>query len=572
MVLQGVTSTRASLRASAAMFVILAALVCLGIYQLQPLHARPVSSGATAFSTERALADLQVIARQPHPVGSPENALVRDYIVSQLQQLGLTVEVQTATSSRTIRGTTRTAEVQNIIARLPGTQPGRSVALAAHYDSVEGGAGASDDGVAVAMMLETARVLRAGPPLRNDVLFIFTDGEERGLLGAKVFVDQHPVAQTIGAVLNFEARGTTGPSYLFETGNGNGWLISEFAQAVPAPIGFSFTDAIYRVLPNNTDFTEFRRGGINGLNFAFIDGFVNYHTPRDDLAHVETRSLEHHASYGLSLAQRLGNQDLTTTDANNVIYFSLLGSFMLYYPESWAILLTALLGIVFVGVLVLGLRRKRLTLRGMALGAGAFLLVLGVTVGAIFLIVFLLPFIHNGRLMLPQGATYNSHIYAISFVVLALALISAFYAWFSRRIRWHDLTIGAWLWWLIFLVLTTIYLPGLSYVFLWPLLFGLIALAGLFLLPEEWRGLSPYLLLLLPAVVGILMVTPLIYGLFIALGINLYPVVGVFVTLLLGLLLPHIHLMSQSLRKWLPIGSAIIALGLILFAALTAGV
>ena len=43
-------------------------------------------------------------------------------------------------------------------------------------------------------MLETGLGLASTRPLRNDVVMIFTDGEEAGLLGASSFVAEHPLA------------------------------------------------------------------------------------------------------------------------------------------------------------------------------------------------------------------------------------------------------------------------------------------------------------------------------------------------------------------------------------------
>ena len=95
----------------------------------------------------------------------------------------------------------------------PGRDGQRQGALLmAHYDSVPNSPGASDDGAAVASLLETLRALRGGPRLKNDVIFLFTDGEEVALLGSKAFVEEHPWARDVGLVLNFEARGYTGPS------------------------------------------------------------------------------------------------------------------------------------------------------------------------------------------------------------------------------------------------------------------------------------------------------------------------------------------------------------------------
>ncbi len=106
--------------------------------------------------------------------------------------------------------------------------------------------------------------------MRNDVIFLLTDGEELGLLGAAAFVNEHPWAKDVGVALNFEARGTGGPVRMFETSEQNGWLIRRFAQAAPYPRTDSISYEIYRSLPNDTDLTVFKRHGYAGLNFAFI--------------------------------------------------------------------------------------------------------------------------------------------------------------------------------------------------------------------------------------------------------------------------------------------------------------
>ena len=46
---------------------------------------------------------------------------------------------------------------------------------------------------------------------------------------------------------------------MFETSEENGWLISQFAQAVNQPLATSLSMDIYQVLPNDTDLTVFKR-------------------------------------------------------------------------------------------------------------------------------------------------------------------------------------------------------------------------------------------------------------------------------------------------------------------------
>ena len=249
------------------LFVLLVAGVCA--FREGTPDPLPASSAQDVFSADRALVCLNAFTTAPHPIGSAEHDRVRDYLVSQFTSLGVTPEIQRATGVTAryeVAGT-----VENIVARLKGTGGAAdAVALVAHYDSVAAGPGAGDDGAGVAALLETLRALRAGPTLRNDILFVITDGEEDGLLGASAFVAENPAAQDVRVAVNFEARGNAGESQMFETSAGNGRLVQIFAQAAPHPSGSSLTYEIYKHMPNDTDMTVFKKSGAAGLNFAFI--------------------------------------------------------------------------------------------------------------------------------------------------------------------------------------------------------------------------------------------------------------------------------------------------------------
>src|SRR5438270_2873989 len=211
--------------------VLLASLAFLSIFQQRPPGAAPVSAPAAEFSSGRAMKHLENIARKPHPIGSLAEQEVREYIQKELSAQGLSPVVQEATVVQPRgRGFVVAGTVKNIVARLSGTQSHKAVMLVGHYDSTPTSLGASDDGSAVVVLLETLRALKSSSPLKNDVIFLFTDGEEVGLLGAKAFVDQNPWVRDVGLVLNFEARGNAGPAIMFETSSGNGGLIREFAR------------------------------------------------------------------------------------------------------------------------------------------------------------------------------------------------------------------------------------------------------------------------------------------------------------------------------------------------------
>ena len=172
---------------------VIVAAVFAGMSSLARPAVVPASAPADEFSAERAMEHIRAIFQEPHPVGSPGNAQARDYIIAQLEGLGLAPEVQQTTALIPSRGNVQASIVHNIIVKIPGTNSSEAILLDAHYDTMPMTPGASDCGSCVATLLETARALQAGSPPQNDVIFLFTDNEEYGpASGAAAFVDEHP--------------------------------------------------------------------------------------------------------------------------------------------------------------------------------------------------------------------------------------------------------------------------------------------------------------------------------------------------------------------------------------------
>ncbi|HZF38571.1 MAG TPA: M28 family peptidase, partial [Blastocatellia bacterium] len=158
-------------------FLLFILIACLSIYSQRPPRAIPASAPVTEFSSSRAMNHVRVIASQVHPIGSPAHKRVRDYLLSELSGAGLQPQVQTATVlSPRERPPFLGGTVNNVVARLNGSRGGKAILLMAHYDSAPNSFGASDDGSGVAAILETLRTIKAGPPLKNDVIVLFTDG------------------------------------------------------------------------------------------------------------------------------------------------------------------------------------------------------------------------------------------------------------------------------------------------------------------------------------------------------------------------------------------------------------
>ena len=555
----GLLSREAALALATLCVVTLSTYLALAV--LRPPHAVPATADLTQFSSGRALKHLEVIARQPHPSGSSAQDEVRDYISQQLVALGLAPELQS------------TAVVKNILARLKGTNNSRAVLLVGHYDSVPDAPGASDDGAAVAALLETLRALKAAPPLSNDVIVLFTDGEEDGLLGAKAFVDQHPWVKDVGLALNFDARGTSGPVLMFETSYQNDWLIGQFARAAPYPFATSLSYDLYKYLPNDTDFTILKEGGLAGLNFAFIDGYAYYHTPLDDLAHVDERSLQHQGSYALALTRHFGNLNLTQTgDGQDAVYFNLFGSVFVHYSGRWVLPFALTVAVIFVAVMFLEFRARRLSWSGVASGFLALLLSM-ISAAGIATLLWSLIYAWRG---LDQSATRRvvsqNHLYMLSFTLLSVAVVAAIYQRFRKSVSSSDLAAGGRLWWLLMMALTSLLLPGGSYLFTWPLLFSLIASA--LTLTSAGQAASPVLraiVLWVCVLPGIMLWAPVISLTFVAFSLSSSGALMVPVVLLVGLLLPLLEMVTLPGFKWLlPALASLAGLGLIVAGSLTA--
>ncbi|NED23116.1 M20/M25/M40 family metallo-hydrolase, partial [Streptomyces sp. SID9913] len=344
----------------------------LGVLAQAPPAARGTDAPAGEFSAARAAGYLTGIARAPHPVGSTEHTRVREYLVRTARELGAEVTVQSGEAVQPEMGSPfASATVHNVVARLPGRDgpaaPGGALLLVAHYDSVPTGPGAADNGAAVASLLETLRALKASGGVRHDVVVLFSDGEELGALGAELFVREHGL-DAFGAVLNWEARGSGGPLMMFETGEGNLPLVDAFAGANPRPVANSLAYEVYRRLPNDSDFTVFRREGVAGLNSAFIDGFHDYHARSDTVARLDRDSMQHHGDTMLAMVRSLDGAGPDRMRGDNGVYFDLFARVLVRYPVVWALPLAGITLAALAGLLAWGMRRSVLR-PGRVLGA-----------------------------------------------------------------------------------------------------------------------------------------------------------------------------------------------------------
>jgi hypothetical protein len=508
-----------------------------------------------AFSVPRAYQLLRQIAAAPHSIGTPYNALVREYIDSSCSKLGLVTEIQHTTSLISYGRTVIAGNVYNIVATLKGQNSDKAVLIAAHYDSQPNAFGAGDDGAGCAAMLETARLLKAGPPLKNDVIFLFTDGEEDGLLGANAFVKEDSMLKKVGIVINFEGRGNSGISNMFETNPDNGWVVKEFARSAKHPFASSLNYEIYKTLPNNTDYSIFKAAGIAGLNNAYIDGFVNYHSMTDQPQNMDAGSFQDHGDNMLSLAKHFGNADLNDTRAPDITYFDIVGDWLVHYPASWNLFILILGNLAFIACLVTGFVRKKIRPGGFVWGLVLFplMLLLQYFLGSYFFKAINSIYPLNTHFYAANA--YNAHNFFFAAAALAIAVFSLIYQWILRKFDMPSLLCGILLVTSVGMDLLFASAPTAIYFVAFPLLFLQIGCliqfnSGIGEANRPWSYGLLYLLFLLPA---LLLLPPIVKGSFVAFGLtNGSGLAVVLLGLLLGLLLPVLALAFSSNRFLVP--------------------
>ena len=438
---------------------ILALILFLSIEGLRPPAPKPGNASAQEFSADRAREILYRLVGDgiPHPTGSPQNDVVRERVLDEFTKIGYQPAIQTGFACDEWGDC---ATVNNVLARLGGSEPGPAVMVTAHYDSVPAGPGAFDDGAGVAVVLEAARALKSLPQPRHSIIFLVDDGEEAGLLGARVFVSQHPWAKDVRAVVNIDSRGTSGPSLMFETGDANEWALRAYAARAARPETSSIFCEAYKRFPNDTDFTVFKAAGYQGLNFANIGGVVHYHTPLDNFANAHFRTLQQQGDNALSSLETFANSDISNPPRAAAVYFDVFGRRVIWWPSRWTLkfaLSSALLLLVEIAWLIY---RKRLTIYEFLWGLIAWF----ITMLAVGVVALALSFIL--RRAGATGSPWVAHPLPaqISFWALAITVVSLLSIRFAPRARLLGLWAGGWTWWAVFAIAIATQYSGVSYI------------------------------------------------------------------------------------------------------------
>lgn len=501
---------------------------------LMPSYKPDKGISLRSFSTDRALTHVEQLSKEPHAVGFHGHERAKSYIISELKKMGLETITQ---EGHTAGDWGNLSRATNILARIQGSGNGKALLLLSHYDSSPHSShGASDAGSGVATILEGIRAfLNENKAPKNDIIILITDAEELGLNGADLFVNKHPWAKDVGLALNFEARGSGGPSYmLIETNRGNSTLIKAFKKANPKyPVANSLAYSIYKMLPNDTDLTVFREDGdIEGFNFAFIDDHFDYHTALDNYERLDRNTLAHQGSYLMPLLTYFSDADLNNLKSlDDEVYYNLPFYNMVSYPFEWIWPMFGVAVLAFLLLLISGVKKKKLNTKDIFKGFVPVLITLIVNGLVGYFCWSVITWWYPSFKDMLHGFTYNGHTYIAVYVMFSLFV--CFYTYHKfRKTSTPNLLVAPLCIWLLICGLAAHYLKGASF-FIVPL-FGL--LAGLLVTINQEKP-NPFLMVFL-ALPAVLIYSPFIKMFPVGLGLKMMVAATLLTTLLFFLGLP----------------------------------
>ncbi|MFT4927187.1 MAG: hypothetical protein ACI8WB_003293 [Phenylobacterium sp.] len=530
-------------------------LIMLAVFiksQQATLAEIPASAPQTVFSGERAFNLLQQLNPEqlPHPVDSNAGKAIEQRLVEQLRNMGYQPIIQQQQMCiDEARGSARCTQVRNVIVNIDAAEALKSaesgILLSAHYDSVMASAGGADDGVGVATLLEVARLLSMADKPKNRIVLLFNEGEEFGLFGAKAFMEHHPLAKGLQLALNVEARGSAGQSVLFETGENSGWLIKHYAQTSPLPVSNSLFYEVYKLLPNGTDLTVYKEYGLQGLNFANGDRVQHYHTPLDNLTNLDRGSLQHHGDNVWGVLNSIKDADLSKTPPGNLVYTDVMGLFVIHWAESASPWISAVLMALLIIAMVLLKQQQQLNIKQFAKGKLAVVIIL-ISSAIAALLVQKLTQAFSGTHAPWHANALPMQIAVCSAVSLAGLLLAK---WLSNKATPIDMTAALVAIWGGFGLASSVWVPGISYLFIIPTCAGIIGLFFMVWLTRQSSkntSLPQVAILITLAIIAGISFLPIVYILEIMVTYQMAVAIGIFLGFVISALLPLTTLKAQS--------------------------
>lgn len=522
-------------------YTILFFLICWGGYQLSYPSNTPPDLFYEGLFLENTLEHIEYMTRGARGVGQYYHDDTQRYLVRKLNAMGFQVSKQKSVAFNP--KSRNAAPIRNIIAKYPGSNSNaKDLLLLAHYDAaIYSGTGASDDASGIAVILETINAfMKTQPKPKNNLLVVFTDAEEVGLLGAHAFINEQLHNHDVGLIINLEARGSSGPGMMWpETVGGNRAMIEAFqAAAVPMPVTTSLTYEIYKMLPNDTDLTPFNQiAQINGFNLAFIDDHYNYHTQLDTLNNLSLNTLAHQSIQTLALLRHFAQADLSDMKSTeSLVYFSLPNLGIIAYPTWLNWLIFGFIGLAALLLFVQARKKQLLPAKQLLMAFIGLLTAAGLAYFWCLVLLWLVAFVDPASKDILQGFSYQGH-FIMAVAMIGSCLIAMTVLGRCKALTGSFISIAL----SLLLLLPVVYfLPG-SGLLLLPVLFTSVLL--LFQVHrEKWaEQLAPIV-----AVVNFILVGTLLVNLPIALGLSALPITAVVLVWVLSLSWPVISPVKRA--------------------------
>ncbi|HYI00486.1 M28 family peptidase [Hyalangium sp.] len=475
-----------------------AVVVAASLVSARPPAPRSGDAPLGEFSEERAWPVFLHLTRTlgSRPTGTPHSRQAATYLMEKLRELpGVEVELQQGSGVARRGWSVELVEysARNVLVRIPG-RSSDAILLSAHYDSALEGAGAGDNGMAAAAVVEVARALASGPRLERTVILNLSGAEELWCAGAHSFLE-HPWSRQVRAFINLDSMGTGGRLLLFRVTPDDLWLVEAYARAAPQPHGSALAQDLFKtgVIPSGTEFAVYaEQGKLPGLDLALYEDGYAYHTALDTADRVERGTMQHLGETALAVTRELAG---TLPHPGSAIgsYYDVSGLHLFTHSPRAVGGLMVLALLATAGAIVLVLRREHLRVR---------LILEGLLSSGLGLLASLLTAALGAAMLSLVGRTFGwfprPWLAAVGFGGLALAgFLAMQHLWVGRALRRsagrRELMLGTWAGalgvWGLLGILLVVTRAGAVYLPLWWLATGALGLVVATLVPRyTWVG------------------------------------------------------------------------------------
>lgn len=489
----------------------------------------PIGKNDDTFSAAYAAEYIEVLSREPHSVFDPvAHEEVRLYLKDQLEMYVGVANVTEMNYTSLELGEGTDYDIKNLLAVIPGSSE-TGILLVGHYDSrghvgrdgeLGRSYGAADDGYAIATLLEIAR-LYGDISLTNSIYILMTDAEETGLYGAYMAATE-PFMDKIGFIINIEARGNEGPAYMFETSSNNE-LVIDFYKKAELPVTYSLATAVYTVMPNLTDFTEFLEVDKQGINFAVLDDLYYYHTPNDNYNNINLSSIQHYGSQIVPLVEAFV-YDSTYSDVDyfvgnqNQVFFTILPNVLVTYRESTMQIFHFALLAFFLGITAYLIVKKETKMIpiiryfGIIFGLVAIYAIIGLYLAKLIAFIGRVPF------SITYVRMQNTELITLLILLATIVSLGFLYKKFVKSDENKKAFMISGIFTnLLFAILTGFALSGASFLFFVPALFGTISL---YVMTFVKHKVALHIALSQNLLWNALLIVPILYSLYLAITVG----------------------------------------------------